>query len=349
MGSYPIYKGIILFFLIFYNSYKLLFLSILIFRTLISISSNTWIRAWIGLEINLLSFIPLINDRKNLISTESSLKYFLIQVLASSSLLFFIIIYIFFYYRNEIYINNFINWRIISSLLIKIGIAPFHFWLPNVIEGINWNNTFIILTWQKIAPIILISYLKIYYLIIPILLSIIIGSLGGFNQISLRKILAYSSINHLGWINIALIINNNIWLNYFIIYSILSFTLIYYFKINKLYFINQIYIRHNNYNELKLILFFNFLSFGGLPPFLGFFPKWKIIENISFLNSFLITIIVITTLITLFYYIRICYSRFIISYSETNYILYIKFNTIYIFLSFISIFGILIINLLYIL
>lgn len=326
----------------------------LILGTLITISSNTWLRAWIGLEINLLSFIPLINDTKNLISSESSLKYFLIQALASSTLLFIVIIYLFNYNNNfdTINLNNFINLGIISSLIIKRGIAPFHFWFPNVIEGLNWTNAFILLTWQKIAPLILLSYLILNFLFIPIILSIIVGSLGGLNQTSLRKIIAYSSINHLGWIGAAIISSDILWFNYFLFYSFLSITLIYFFNINKLFFINQIYSIFNYSNELKLILFLNFLSLGGLPPFLGFFPKWSVIQILTEINQlFLITVIVILTLITLYYYMRICYASFIINYYENKWNIkhIIKFNNllVYLILSFISIFGLLIINILF--
>lgn len=265
-----------------------------------------------------------------------------------------VIIYLINYNNNFdlININNFINLGIISSLILKRGIAPFHFWFPNVIEGLNWINAFILLTWQKIAPLILLSYLILNYLFIPIILSIIVGSLGGLNQTSLRKIIAYSSINHLGWIGAAIISRDILWFNYFLFYSFLSITLIYFFNINKLFFINQIYSIFNYSNELKLILFLNFLSLGGLPPFLGFFPKWRVIQILTDINQlFLISTIVVLTLITLYYYIRICYARFIINYYENKWNIkhIIKINNIliYLFFSFISIFGLLIINLLF--
>nr|QHN56404.1 NADH dehydrogenase subunit 2 [Megaselia spiracularis] len=338
----------------FKNSYKLLFLFTLILGTLITISSNTWFSAWMGLEINLLSFIPLMNDTKNLMSSESSLKYFLIQVLASSILLFMVIIYMFNYNINfdMINLNNFINLGMISSLMLKSGMAPFHFWFPNVIEGLNWMNSFIILTWQKIAPLMLMSLLMVNYLFIPIILSMIVGSIGGLNQTSLRKIMAYSSINHLGWMGAAMISSDILWLNYFLFYMFLSTTLIYFFNINKLFFMNQMYSMFNHSNELKLILFLNFLSLGGLPPFLGFFPKWNVIQMLVNNNQlFLMTTMVVLTLITLYYYMRMCYAGFMMNYYENkwNIKFTMKFNNMFIYLtmSFISIFGLLMINLLF--
>nr|YP_009019966.1 NADH dehydrogenase subunit 2 [Megaselia scalaris]AHJ91457.1 NADH dehydrogenase subunit 2 [Megaselia scalaris] len=334
----------------FKNSYKLLFVMTLMLGTLITVSSNSWLSAWMGLEINLLSFIPLMNDTKNLMSSESSLKYFLIQALASSILLFLMIYYLINMNHDFITSTN-INLGMMSSLMLKSGMAPFHFWFPNVIEGLNWINSFILLTWQKIAPLMLMSYLMTNYLFIPIILSMIVGSLGGLNQTSLRKIMAYSSINHLGWMGAAMIYSDNLWLNYFLFYSFLSITLIYFFNINKLFFMNQMYSMFNYSNEMKLILFLNFLSLGGLPPFLGFFPKWMVIQMMSSNQLFLITIMVMLTLITLYYYIRMCYAGFMMNYYENkwNSLNIMKLNnmTIYLILSFISIFGLMIINLLF--
>lgn len=323
--------------------------------TLITVSSNSWLGAWIGLEINLLSFIPLINDTNNLISTEASLKYFLTQALASSILLFAIIINILkfnliSYYYN---INIFINIVIISTLLLKSGTAPFHFWFPTVIEGLTWINALILITWQKIAPLILISYFtfKILFIVI-ILLSIIIGSLGGLNQTSLKKIIAFSSINHLGWIIAAIISNESIWLFYFIIYCFLSINLVYFFNIFKLSHINQLFSVFFNSKVIKFRLFLNLLSLGGLPPFLGFLPKWIVIQTLTFNNQLLlITLITTITLITLYFYLRICYSAFILNYHENNWIIYINFNTfsikLYLLFSFISIFSLFCISIVY--
>nr|QHN56417.1 NADH dehydrogenase subunit 2 [Dohrniphora cornuta] len=330
----------------FKNSYKLLFLMTLMLGTLITVSSNSWLSAWMGLEINLLSFIPLMSDNKNLMSSESAMKYFLVQAMASSILLMIIITYMINYnmLNNFIY-STFSNLLMISTLMLKMGMAPFHFWFPNIIEGMNWINSLILLTWQKIAPLMLMSYMMLDKIIIPmIILSMMIGALGGLNQTSLRKIMAYSSINHLGWMSSAMILNKMIWMNYFLFYSFLSFTLIFYFNFNKLFYMNQLYSIFNYSNEMKIILFMNFLSLGGLPPFLGFFPKWMVIELLSMNQLFLITIMTLLTLLTLFFYIRMCYSSFLLNYYEikwNNLIMMNNHHYIYLLLSFISIFGLL--------
>nr|QLY89487.1 NADH dehydrogenase subunit 2 [Diplonevra florescens] len=336
----------------FKNSYKLLFVFTLMLGTMITISSTTWLSAWMGLEINLLSFIPLMSDNKNLMSTESSMKYFLVQAMASSVLLFIVIIFMM---NNNFYSNfdkNFyFNLLIISTLMMKIGMAPFHFWFPNIIEGLNWINSLILLTWQKIAPLMLMSYMNLNKIIIPmIIISMIISAIGGLNQSSLRKIMVYSSINHMSWMCASMLLNKSIWLNYFIFYSFLSMTLIYYFFMNKLYYMNQLYSLYNHSMEMKLILFLNFMSLGGLPPFLGFYPKWMVIELLSINQLFLITIMVMLTLLTLFFYIRMCYSSFLLNYYEIKWNNMINMNNkhyLYLLMSYISIFGLLNINILY--
>uniref|UniRef100_A0AAU7YUZ1 NADH-ubiquinone oxidoreductase chain 2 n=1 Tax=Cheilosia bombiformis TaxID=3103807 RepID=A0AAU7YUZ1_9MUSC len=337
----------------FNNSSKILFMLILMMSTMITISANSWLSAWMGLEINLLSFIPLMSNN-NLMSNESSLKYFLIQALASSILLFAVILFMYKNnFMNQININNFINMIILSSLLMKVGAAPFHFWFPNVMEGLNWINSLILMTWQKIAPLMLISYLIIKFMLLwSIILSIIIGALSGLNQTSLRKLMTFSSINHLGWMLMSMYSNESLWINYFMFYSFLSFNLILLFYMFKLFHINQLFSLFFFNKTLKFTLFFNLLSLGGLPPFLGFIPKWLTIQYLTFNNQlFMLTIMIMMSLITLYFYLRLCYTAFMLNYFENNWNFNIFWNNffmnIYLFFSFISSFGLFIISFIY--
>nr|ACR20464.1 NADH dehydrogenase subunit 2 [Amiota sp. 2 XH-2009] len=337
----------------FNNSSKILFMFILILGSMITMTSNSWLGPWMGLEINLLSFIPLMSDNNNLMSNESSLKYFLTQALASTVLLFAIIL-LMLKHNMIIYMNSlYISMIMFSSLLMKSGAAPFHFWFPNMMEGLTWMNALILMTWQKIAPLMLISYLNIKELmIISIILSAIIGALGGLNQTSLRKLMAFSSINHLGWMLATINLSELIWCIYFIMYSFLMFVLTFMFNSFKTFHLNQLFTLFFNSKILKFILFMNFLSLGGLPPFLGFLPKWLVIQQLSFNNQyFLLIILMMSTLITLYFYLRICYSAFLLNYYENNWMIYMKFNNFYmnfyLFLSFISISGLFLISLIY--
>nr|ALC75240.1 NADH dehydrogenase subunit 2 [Drosophila melanogaster] len=334
----------------FNNSSKILFITIMIIGTLITVTSNSWLGAWMGLEINLLSFIPLLSDNNNLMSTEASLKYFLTQVLASTVLLFSSILLMLKNNMNNEINESFTSMIIMSALLLKSGAAPFHFWFPNMMEGLTWMNALMLMTWQKIAPLMLISYLNIkYLLLISVILSVIIGAIGGLNQTSLRKLMAFSSINHLGW---SLMISESIWLIYFFFYSFLSFVLTFMFNIFKLFHLNQLFSWFVNSKILKFTLFMNFLSLGGLPPFLGFLPKWLVIQQLTLCNQyFMLTIMMMSTLITLFFYLRICYSAFMMNYFENNWIMKMNMNSInynmYMIMTFFSIFGLFLISLFY--
>nr|YP_009660815.1 NADH dehydrogenase subunit 2 [Diabolocatantops pinguis]QCT09579.1 NADH dehydrogenase subunit 2 [Diabolocatantops pinguis] len=308
------------------NSTKLLFLSTLLMGTILSISSNSWLGVWMGLEINLLSFIPMLANNKNMMMNESSIKYFIVQAMASTMLLFSILMIQMKYpmmWEKEIIPSIMVS----SSLLLKIGAAPFHFWFPEVMGASNWINCLTLMTWQKIAPMLTLSYcIQLSTFIFSItILSIIIGALGGLNQTSLRQIMAYSSISHLGWMISSLAVSENMWEIYFIVYSVMSMVLILMFKQMNLFFMNQIYTTKNVKTEVKFMMFLSLLSLGGLPPFLGFLPKWIIMQSLVENNlAILASIMVVLTTITLYYYMRISFSALIMSYTENSWSMKIK-------------------------
>nr|WFP43292.1 NADH dehydrogenase subunit 2 [Chloracris brunneri] len=301
------------------NPSKLLFSLTLISSTLISVSSTSWLGAWVGLEINLLSFIPLTAQSKNPLSTEASLKYFLIQALASSVLLFsFILTQLTTKINmlNYLYNQELLFTLLSSSLLLKMGSAPFHSWFPGTMEGMTWMNCLILMTWQKIAPLMLISYLIEFniFMIMVIISSVSAGSFGGLNQTSLRKLMAYSSINHIGWMLSSMLVGENLWLIYFLIYSLISISVVLIFYMFQISYISQNYLLLNSHPSIKLCFYSLLLSLGGLPPFLGFLPKWLVIQNLVSLNQIFLTILmIIMTLITLFYYLRLTFSAFLLN------------------------------------
>nr|YP_009538000.1 NADH dehydrogenase subunit 2 [Limenitis albomaculata]AYN60743.1 NADH dehydrogenase subunit 2 [Limenitis albomaculata] len=326
------------------NSNKMFFLFILFFSTLISISSNSWLGCWIGLEINLLSFIPLITTPYNLLNSEASLKYFLIQSIASINFLFSILLSLFL--MKNFFFNNFFTIIINSSLLMKMGSTPFHFWFPNIMEGLSWFNCFILMTWQKITPMILLSYyFNLNFLYFIMIFNVLIGVIGSFNQTSLRKLMAFSSINNLGWMISSIIISETLWMIYFIFYSIFMFIMCFLFYIINIFFISQLFFFNMNF-LIKISIMINFLSLGGLPPFLGFFPKWLIINYLLNNNFFIISFMfIMSSLILMFVYIRIIYSSLMFfSFKLKWFKIFIKNNslTLIYFFNFISLLGLII-------
>nr|ARH53727.1 NADH dehydrogenase subunit 2 [Blethisa multipunctata] len=337
------------------NLYKLIFMMTLFMGTMISISSYTWLGTWMGLEINLLSLIPILNKNNDPYSTESSIKYFLVQALASTIFLFSILMIMMTnnLISDMININSLMLMSINSALLLKMGAAPFHFWFPEIIEGMNWINSLILMTWQKIAPMMLLSYtLKLSnYIIFIIMMSTLIGSIGGLNQSSLRKIMAYSSINHLGWMLGSFLNNEMIWMIYFFIYSFISMTLILMLNKFNIFYLKQMFSLMNKNILIKFSMLLNLLSLGGLPPFLGFLPKWMVIQYLSNKYMYLTLFMIMMTLITLFFYLRIVYSSLILSHNELNFNMLMNLNMknelITLILCFISISGLILCTLLF--
>nr|AXS65471.1 NADH dehydrogenase subunit 2 [Nitidulidae sp. KM-2017] len=301
--------------------YKLLFFSSMSLGTLMAISSFSWFSMWMGLEINLLSIIPLMNSKINVYPSEAAIKYFITQTIASSLILMSIILNLntleFIPQNFSLFLMMMMN----SGLFMKMGAAPFHFWFPEVMEGLNWNLCLIMLTWQKIAPmILLINNIQLnLFIMLIIVYSSFIGGTQGLNQISLRKILAYSSINHISWMVASMLFSQAIWLIYFISYTLISINLILLFSSMNIFYLKQLLNSMNQKKTLKFFFTLNFLSLGGLPPFLGFLPKWLTINFLIENNLYILTaILIVFTLLTLFFYLRITSNSFMILSSETT-------------------------------
>nr|YP_011015288.1 NADH dehydrogenase subunit 2 [Melanotus fiumii]UBS91010.1 NADH dehydrogenase subunit 2 [Melanotus fiumii] len=304
------------------KAYKMLFLSTLVTSTMISISSYSWLGMWLGLEINLLSIIPLMHDQKNILSAESSIKYFITQAMASTIILMSIILMM---NKTSMTANSTLQSSFMlmmnSSLLTKMGMAPFHFWFPEVMEGLNWMNCLLILTWQKIAPMVLLMYNMKFtmFMTIIIISAMVISGIMGVNQISLRKIMAYSSINHMGWMISSMMVMETIWFYYFMIYTLISINVVMILKTMKIFFLNQLFQSMNSKMMTKMFFILNFLSLSGIPPFLGFMPKWLTVQVLIQNNMIMLpTVMIVMTLITIFMYMRIVLSTILMNINEIN-------------------------------
>nr|AOT81712.1 NADH dehydrogenase subunit 2 [Siren intermedia texana] len=298
------------------NSYTMsIFLSSLSAGTIITISSYHWFLAWVGLEINTMAIIPLMIKPHHPRATEAATKYFLTQASASALILFSSLINA--WTTGEWTImeiqNPLSSIMITTGLAIKLGLAPFHMWLPDVLQGLDMMTCLILSTWQKIAPMALIiqlnQCLNFEMLTIMAILSTVLGGWGGLNQPQMRKIMAYSSIAHLGWMIMILPFSTSLTLLNFMIYLTMTSMMFMTFFIIKSNNINTMSISWIKSPVMTALLMTTLLSLGGLPPLSGFMPKWVIIQELVKQNMVMMaTIIALSSLISLFFYLRLSYS-----------------------------------------
>lgn len=291
------------------SPFYILSITIIISRTLIAISASNWLFLWAAIELNLLRFIPILINSKKFQETEAAIKYFLAQALGSRVLLI---------RRISIWFNtstpaNIIYFILLISITLKLGIVPCHLWYPSVISSISWIACLILSTWQKAAPLIILSFIlyrnNVWVFITLAGSNAIIGGLIGINQTSLRSIIAYSSITHIGWITRLLsIFKSTITLSYFIIYSTIIapiFIIFHYKSINQRINIRKVVL---NSPQLKILLPILLLSLGGLPPLTGFIPKWITIFSISNYLPILTIILIAGAIINTYYYLNIIFN-----------------------------------------
>nr|AAC62280.1 NADH dehydrogenase subunit 2 [Gambelia wislizenii] len=283
--------------------------------TIITTSSHHWLLAWIGLEINTLAIIPIISKQHHPRSTEAATKYFLTQAAASALILF----------SSTINAWDTGTWNILSmtnqqanilltaALAMKLGLAPMHFWLPEVLQGSTMKTALIISTWQKLAPMALmyltINNLSPTILLMMGLLSTTIGGWGGLNQTQLRKIMAYSSIAHLGWIAAIGPMMTNIMTLNLVIYITMTTSMFSMLLMTQSKTIQDTTMSWTSSPTATITMMLTLLSLGGLPPLSGFMPKWLILEELTTQNlAPMATLLAITSLLSLFFYLRLTYT-----------------------------------------
>nr|AAZ06515.1 NADH dehydrogenase subunit 2 [Anolis nubilus] len=293
----------------------MIILSALATGTIITMSSFHWLMAWIGLKINTLAIVPIIATPHHPRSTEAAMKYFLTQAAASSMILFSSMTNAWHLGTWDITQLNYTPSAVLltAALSMKLGLAPLHFWLPEVLQGSTLYTAFIIVTWQKLAPMSLmyltINNLNTPTLLILGLLSAVIGGWGGLNQTQTRKIMAYSSIAHLGWMASISSIMMNIMIMSLMIYLIMTTALFFSLILSKSKTIQDTTATWTITPILATIMMLSLLSLGGLPPLTGFAPKWLIMEELVTQNLIpMATIMALSSLLSLFFYLRLTYT-----------------------------------------
>nr|AWX35938.1 NADH dehydrogenase subunit 2 [Actenoides concretus] len=293
---------------------KLISLFSLILGTTITISSNHWVMAWTGLEINTLAIIPLISKPHHPRAIEAAIKYFLIQATASALILFSSTINAWQTGQWDItqLTNPTSSTLLTTAIAMKLGLVPFHYWFPEVLQGSPMTTALLLSTMMKFPPItilLLTSHsLNPSLLTLMAVSSVALGGWMGLNQTQVRKILAFSSISHLGWMTIIILYNPKLTLLNFYLYSLMTAAVFLTLNTTKSMKLSTMMISWTKTPSLNAALMLTLLSLAGLPPLTGFLPKWLIIQELTKQEMApAATIIAMLSLLGLFFYLRLAY------------------------------------------
>nr|APC60983.1 NADH dehydrogenase subunit 2 [Isothrix sinnamariensis] len=297
----------------------------LIMGTLITLTSSHWLLMWAGLELSMLSIIPILMNNHNPRSTEAATKYFLTQATASMILLLSIITTMMCSGQWSImYTNNtIITLALTTSLIMKLGLVPFHLWITEVTQGTSLIPGMILLTWQKIAPLSIMIQIhptmNQHLIMISALTSTLLGGWGGLNQTQTRKILAYSSIAHMGWMVAVVNFNPSICLFNLMVYIMLTISLFTALFMNNNLTTLSLSNMWSTAPPIIIIILMNLMSMGGLPPLTGFSPKLMVIQELVKNNNIMTpTLMAIMALLSLYFYMRLTYSTTLTLFPSTN-------------------------------
>nr|ADE80839.1 NADH dehydrogenase subunit 2 [Amytornis purnelli] len=293
---------------------KLIFTISLILGTTITISSNHWAMAWAGLEINTLAILPLISKSHHPRAIEAATKYFLVQATASTLVLFSSMTNAWHTGQWDItQLTHPISATVLTTAIaIKLGLAPFHFWFPEVLQGTSLTTSLLLSTVMKFPPITLLFLtahsLNSTLMTAMAILSAALGGWMGLNQTQIRKILAFSSISHLGWMTIILTYNPKLTLLNFYLYSLMTAAVFLTLNTMKVLKLSTLMTSWTKIPSLNAILLLTLLSLAGLPPLTGFLPKWLIIQELTKQEMApTAAIISLLSLLSLFFYLRLAY------------------------------------------
>ena len=322
---------------IFKIEYPVLILSSIL-GMMVMISSNDLIVFYMGLELQSLSLYVLASfNRDNLLSTESGLKYFVLSALSSGLLLYgFSLIYGFSGSTNfnEISINisdfqyglTFGIVFILVGLAFKISAVPFHMWAPDVYHGSPTSVTIIFAILPKIAALtVFIRFLYVPFVnmidqwqMIVIFLSIAsmtFGAVAAIGQKNLKRLVAYSSISHMGYALAGLTTVTNegiqssiIYMSIYLVMNLALFSCMFMMRRNENYFenIDDLSGLSKNHPILSFSMLIILFSLAGIPPLAGFFAKFYIFKAVIEQSMYFLAIVgLLSTVIAAFYYLRI--------------------------------------------
>nr|UXQ89270.1 NADH dehydrogenase subunit 2 [Tricholaema leucomelas] len=314
---------------------KLVTTTSLILGTTIAISSNHWALIWTGLEINTLAIIPMISKPHHPRAIEATIKYFLVQAIASAIILFSSTINALSTGQWDItqLTNNTSSILLTSAIAMKLGLVPFHFWFPEVLQGSTLTTALLLSTLMKLPPLTILT-LTSNSLNPPLLTAMAIASaaLGGWmglNQTQTRKIMAFSSISHFGWMTLIITSMPKLTLLTFYLYLLLTSSIFLTLNVSNSTKLSTMMSSWTKNPPLNATLMLTLLSLAGLPPLTGFLPKWLIIQELTKQEMTSVALIMaLLSLLNLFFYLRLTYySSITIPPNPTNHMKHWHLNT----------------------
>nr|YP_010000483.1 NADH dehydrogenase subunit 2 [Dryoscopus gambensis]QOD96369.1 NADH dehydrogenase subunit 2 [Dryoscopus gambensis] len=293
---------------------KVIFIISLLLGTTITISSNHWVMAWTGLEINTLAVLPLISKSHHPRAIEAATKYFLTQSAASALVLFASMTNAWHTGQWDItQLTHPVSSSIMTAAIsMKLGLVPFHFWFPEVLQGSSLTTGLLLSTIMKFPPFTLLlmtsQSLNSSLLTTMAILSVAIGGWTGLNQTQTRKIMAFSSISHLGWMAIIITYSPKLALLNFYLYIMITAAVFLTLNTVKALKLSTLMTSWTKTPSLNAILLLTLLSLAGLPPLTGFLPKWLIIQELTKQDMAPAAVAIsLLSLLGLFFYLRLAY------------------------------------------
>ena len=273
-----------------YNpSWYLYCISILMGIVLVLRVSN-WFFIWVGFELCLIGFLPIVKLRVSVV--ERLVKYFLVQARGSGLFLFSFLIGS---SRGQL--------LCLLRMMLKLGLFPYYHWVPRVLRGLRWDVCFFTVTVQKIPALIVLCYLSYEPILWVRAWRVFCGGILGFNQTDLRKLIAYSSLRHRGWMRLCSLKRVSYLLCYLFFYFLLSLLLFFLLERHKVQRLSQ---------KIPLRLGLLVLTLAGIPPFRIFFLKASLLAIVYPRISRLILILV-GSLCSIFYYLLVMISSRVVS------------------------------------
>nr|AIF79904.1 NADH dehydrogenase subunit 2 [Cnemaspis niyomwanae] len=282
--------------------------------TVLTASSHHWLLAWLGLELNTLSILPIIMKPGHPRSTEASTKYFLVQTAAATMILLAGALNTWQTGQWSIThtLSPYASTTITVAIMLKLGLAPVHLWYPDVLQGSTMNTALLLSTWQKVAPLTLLllmsNHLSPHTLLTLGLTSALAGGWLGLNQTQMRKLMAASSIAHMGWLITALAISPTLMTLTLLIYVTTTTTVFTHMNTTETKTLPDMTTTWTRSPALLPTTMLTLISLGGLPPMTGFMPKWLILKDTVFteLTPFALALL-LASLPSLFFYLRVMY------------------------------------------